>query len=97
MSEWRYPDSRMPTEEERKKLCEMLFRALLEIRLLGNNGEAEQAADLADAFHNLPAYLWSDTFSFNFFRQFLESYQEKYPEQGLKYLIMLDEITKEQS
>ncbi len=97
MSDWRFPDSRMPTEEKRQKLCKMLFYALLEIRELGNSGEAEQAADVADAFHNLPAYLWSDTFSFSFFRNFLQGYQEKYGEKvRFNYLTMLDAITKEQ-
>src|SRR5215510_8245439 len=52
-----FADSRIPTESERQQLCEMLHFALLEIRMLGWNGKASQAADLADAFHNLPSYL----------------------------------------
>ena len=57
------------------------------------NGKATQAADLADAFHNLPVYLWSDKFSVSFFRIFLEEYQEKYREEsGFNYLKLLDEI-----
>ena len=94
---WKFPDSRMPTESERQKLSRMLFCALLEIRALGNEGKAEQAADLADAFHNLPTYLWSEDFSFSFFRTFLEGYQQKYSKSGVdfNYVRMLDEITKE--
>jgi len=97
MSDWRFPDSRMPTERERQKLCIMLHFALLEIRLLGHEGKAKQAHDLADAFHNLPELLWSDVFSFNFFRNFLQGYQEQYQENSrFNYLAMLDEIMKEQ-
>lgn len=89
-----FPDARMPTDEERQKLSKMIYDAFLEIRILGWQGKAEQAADLADAFHNLPVYLWSEDFSFNFFRKFLEAYHQKYPERGsFNYLKMLDEIT----
>jgi len=89
----KYGDLKMPTEEQRQKLCEMLHRALLEIRILGWQGKSQQAADLADAFHNLPLQLWSEEFSFKFFRIFLESYQEKYPtEMKFNYLAMLNEI-----
>jgi hypothetical protein len=37
----------MLTEQERQRLCKMLFFALIEIRGLGNNGKGEQAADLS--------------------------------------------------
>jgi len=75
----------------------MLFNALLEIRGLGSEGKAQQAADLADAFHNLPVYLWSGEFSLSIFRHFLEEYQQMYPERrmGFDYVKMLDEIPKE--
>jgi hypothetical protein len=91
---WKFPDSRMPTEQERQALSRMLFHALLEIRVLGYEGKSEQAADLADAFHNLPIYLWSEDFSFGFFRKFLEGYHQKYSEVDFNYLGMLDEITE---
>ena len=88
-----HPDSRMPTELGRQQLSRMLLQALVEIRLVGGNGKATQASDLADAFHNLPVYLWSDKFSVSFFRIFLEEYQEKYQEESsFNYLKMLDEI-----
>lgn len=91
-----FPDSRMPTEWERQQLCQMLFYALIEMRGLGRFGKDEQVGDLADAFHNLPVYLWSEEFSFSFFRQFLESYHRRYPERSeiFDYLAMLDKITK---
>jgi hypothetical protein len=93
-----HPDSRMPTDRERQELCKMLFDALIEIRLLGREGKAEQAADLADAFHNLPIYLWSNEFSFVFFRQFLKGYQEKYVGSGsFDYVKKLDRIMTAES
>ena len=91
-------DARLLTEQERQGLCKMLFNALLEIRMLGNEGKAEQAADVADAFHNLPIYLWSDKFSLSLFRRFLEEYQRKYQQDGCyNYVKMLDEITRGES
>ena len=74
----------------------MLFNALLEIRMLGREGKAEQAADVAHVFHNLPIYLWSDKFSMSLLRRFLEEYQQTYLESGgFDYVKMLDEIAKE--
>ena len=67
------------TDEQRKKLCEMMYHAFIDMRLLGWAGKAEQVADLADAFHNLPAGMWRNDFSLQFFRDsFLKVYQEKY-------------------
>ena len=43
----------------------------------------------------MPALLWSEEFSFNFFRKFLEGYHEKYGVSNFNYLAMLDEISKE--
>jgi len=92
-----FPDSRMPSDEERRELCQMLHLALLEVRALGLEGEAAQAADLADAFHNLPSHLWSDDFSFAFFRKFLEAYDQKYAGRRFNYVGMLDRIVGEGS
>jgi hypothetical protein len=92
--DWPPPDARLLTEHERRELCKMLFNALLEIRGLGNEGKAEQAADVADAFHNLPIFLWSDQFSLSLFRKFLEEYQQKYQDaECYNYVKMLDEMT----
>jgi hypothetical protein len=85
------------TDSHRKKLCDMIHFAFVEIRLLGSTGKAEQAADLADAFHNLPREMWRENFSLEYFRDaFLVDYQEKYPDQRIKNYIavvnrMLDE------
>jgi hypothetical protein len=67
------------TDVQRKKLCELIYFAFLEIRLLGYESKSEQASDLADAFHNLPRDMWKEDFSLESFRDlFLKSYQEKY-------------------
>jgi hypothetical protein len=69
------------TDAHRKTLSEMIHFALVEIRLLGWGGKSEQAADLADAFHNLPKEMWREDFNLEYFRDaFLKVYQEKYPE-----------------
>ena len=88
-----FPDSQFPTDEQRRKLCRMLYMALLEMREVGWQGRPQQAADLADAFHNLPTGMWHDDFSLDFFGQFLESYRRKYPD-SFNYLTMLDEVRK---
>ena len=70
----------------------MLSQAIIEIRYFASQGKSVQAADLADAFHNLPLDMWSDYFSLHFFRDsFLKVYQQRYP--GFtNYVAMLDEI-----
>jgi hypothetical protein len=82
------------SEDQQRKLSEMIYYAFLEIRLLGWAGKAEQAADLADAFHNLPKAMWKDDFNLVEFRDsFLTVYQEKYPDrQGRKYAAMVTKI-----
>jgi hypothetical protein len=91
-------DARSLTEQERQELCKILFNALLEIRMLCRKGKTEQAADIVDAFHNLPIDLWSDKFSLSLFRRFLEEYQQKYQEdECYNYVKMLDEMTREEA
>lgn len=86
-----------PTEKQRRLFSEMMLHAFVEIRSLAWQGNAEQAADLADAFHNLPVYMFSPEFDWELFRNgFLKPYQNKYsrpPHQvHYDYLAMLDEI-----
>lgn len=60
-------------------LGQILRRALLDIRLLGRRGRARQAADLADAFHNLPTPLVEGRLDLERFRRNLAAYQILYP------------------
>jgi hypothetical protein len=82
------------TDDHRKKLCELVHWAFVEIRLLGSTGKAEQAADLADAFHNLPKEIWKEEFSLEYFRDaFLAVYQQKHPEGRVRdYVGVVNEI-----
>ena len=91
-----HPDSALPNDEQRKKLCDMLHHALVEIRMLGGGGHGEQASDLADAFHNLPQEIWRNYFSISHFRQaFLVPYYRKWPDRRpYDYIALLDEVEK---
>lgn len=89
-----FPDSSMLTDRQRQELCRMMYEAFLEIRILGWEGKAEQAAAVADAFHELPRVLWSENCSLVFLRGFLQAYSEKYPSGwGQNYMKRLDEIS----
>ena len=72
-------DDPLPTDEECRHLHELVALAFIEIRQLGRAGRAEQAADLANAFHNIPReiYGWG-AWSVDITRSTLESYQDKY-------------------
>lgn len=88
-----HPDAKLPTDAQRRKLCDMMYHAFSELRVLGWAGKAEQAADLADAFHYLPYGMWHDDFSLQFFRDsFVGAYQQKYQGRVLDYVAMVDEI-----
>ena len=82
------------TDEHRKKLCHLLHHALVEMRMLGWAGKSAQAADLADAFHNLPMDMWREDFSLEFLRDaFLKDYQQKYTEAKVfNYVAAIDEM-----
>ncbi len=68
----------LPTEEQREKLGEIIAFAFIEIRLLGWAGKSAQAADLAEAFHNLPREMYGDGhFSWRITRGIMEWYQDK--------------------
>lgn len=86
-----------PSNEQKQALGKMLHCALLEIRVLGWENKAQQAADLADAFHNLPIFMYSSEFDWSFFRYFIQSYQTKYPRperSSFDYVTALNEIEK---
>jgi len=88
------PDAKKPNEAQRKALGLFLYWALLELRLLTGSGQAEQARDLVDAIHNLPALMWSETFSLSRFREgFLRHYVQRWGDQR-EYLGRLDDVEK---
>ena len=69
----------MPTEQQRRLFCEMMHRAFVEMRGLGFRGKSEQAAALADAFHNLPITMYHPNFDWVMSRRYFEAYNRQYP------------------
>lgn len=82
------------TDLQRQQLCRLIYDALVEIRFHSWEGRAQQASDLADAFHNLPKDLWRDDFNLEFYRDaYLVPYDEQYPTQRIKsYAAVVDKI-----
>jgi hypothetical protein len=88
-----HSEFKLLTETQRRMLCEMMHLAFLEIRNLDWTEHGQQAADLADAFHNLPHDMWESFFSLQMFRDgYLQPYQKKYPSCPTNYTAMLDGI-----
>lgn len=90
------------TNEQMRLFGNMMYKAFLEIRSLSWTGFPEQAGTLADAFHNLPFFLFSPDFDWKVARMHIGGYQQKYPtfmKDDIKrsyddYLGMFDEIEK---
>lgn len=90
----------LPTEEQRRMLCQMMYRTFVQIRSLAYSGASQQTADLADAFHNLPTVMYAPDFSWSFLRYFLVFYQNKYPRTAgspYDYIAMLERIRQTSS
>lgn len=87
----------LPTAEQRRVLCAMMAYVFIEIRLLGWAGKAARAADLADAFHNVPRemYGWGG-WNARLFRMGLDAYQRKYAgddeHRPYDYVAMFDRV-----
>lgn len=82
----------MPNDAQRKKLCDMLSHAFVEIRSLAPT-DGCRASELADVFHNIPNELWRDYFSISFFREaFLLPCLRRWPKGPYDYLAALDEV-----
>ena len=60
-------------------LCHLLHLALVEARILGEEGRSEQVVDLANAFHDLPRQIpeWTDEHAASL-RESLQAYQTKW-------------------
>ncbi len=79
----------MPTNLQRRLLF-ILYRALVEARLLAQAGKAQQILDLADALEPLPGWMaaWKDEY-LDAMRANLETYSKKYPG-AFDYLDFID-------
>lgn len=88
-----YSDKRTLTEKERQKMSEMIHYSFIEIRLLGWRGKSEQAAALADVFHNIPNMMWGKDFSLDMFRDCIVNFQQDYTEsETVDFLILFDRL-----
>lgn len=83
----------LPTEAQRIKLHDLVATAFIEIRILGWAGRATQAAELANAFHNLPReiYGWG-IWNVRMTRRTFQRYQDKY--HGKAYVGKTDYVAK---
>ncbi len=70
------------TEEQRRLFCEMMYRAFLDMRGLGFQSKCDQAAALADAFHNLPIAIFQPEFDWDMSQAYFQAYQAQYPPQS---------------
>lgn len=89
---WKIDDARAPTNTERQHLTRLMYLAFCDLRALAKDGRAEQAKDLAEAFHNVPLLMNTSNFSFKMFWRLLEHYQQKY--EGTAYFNYLREWEK---
>jgi hypothetical protein len=80
-------------EAQRKKLGELIHNVLVEIRELIRKGKAQQAAELADAFHNLPNDLWDDDLALEQFCDlYLKDYLTKYPREIYDFEGLIEQV-----
>ncbi len=72
------------SDDQRRALCQMMYRAIAEIRALGWAGQSQQAANLADAFHNVPLEMTEGhRVNISYLRATRRDYQSKYGKQRM--------------
>jgi hypothetical protein len=78
----------LPSDEQRRLLCDLLADALVDIR----TADEERAHALAYALHNLPRIMWGwGTWSVPGQRAMLAYFQAKHPD-GADYVTQFDAI-----
>ena len=74
-------DSTMPTENQRRQLCDLMHRAFVALRNLGYGEKHEAVAELADVFHNLPQEMFrKEVWDWNLLESGLRSFEDKFPD-----------------
>jgi hypothetical protein len=85
-----------PPELLLDKICFVIHRACVEIRMMLQEGNLDQAMDLADAVEHVPCYLpcWNDEF-FPIIVDSFRNYQNKYNNKVFDYvgLLLMDPET----
>ena len=87
-------DPTMPTEGQRRQLCDLMHRAFVALRNLGYGGKHEAIAELADVFHNLPQEMFrEEVWDWNLLEAGLRSFEEKFPDDKIfPFAAMLRDI-----
>ena len=85
-------DGRTLNDGERAALANLNYLVILEMRILGREGKAEQVKDLAEAAHNVPMTMWRDDFSPAFHRAAFQHYQDKHGVRPYDYVAEIDKI-----
>lgn len=71
----------MPTENQRRQLCELMHRAFVVLRNLGYSKKHEAVAELADVLHNLPHEMYhEEVWDWNLLESGLRAFEEKFPD-----------------
>jgi len=74
-------DPTMPTEGQRRQLCDLMHRAFVALRNLGYGEKHEAVAELADVLHNLPQEMYrEEVWDWNLLEAGLRSFEEKFPD-----------------
>lgn len=87
-------DSTMPTEGQRRQLCDLMHRAFVALRNLGYGEKHEAVAELADVFHNLPQEMFrEEIWDWNLLEAGLRDFEEKFPDDKIyPFATMLRDI-----
>ncbi len=81
----------LPNECQRRRLCELLHYAFVDIRAYAYEGKHLEAGELADIFHNIPNEMYGDgLWDLTALIQGLEVYHKEYG--GRNYPLLLYRI-----
>ena len=81
------------TDAQKRSLLVLVHDGLSEIRHLCWQGQAQQAADLADAIENIPTEIVGiGVFEWSQLRRLLSKYEAKYPKRVYNYVEQIDKI-----
>ena len=76
------PDTTLPTEEQRKELCDLFYHAFVAMRQLAHYKNHEAVYELADTFHNLPQEMYKEgVWDWNLVEFCFRSFEDKFPEE----------------
>ncbi len=78
------PDRTMPTEEQRRDLCDLMHWGFVALRNLGYAKKHEAIVELADVLHNLPQEMFrKEVWDWNLLEAGFRDFEEKHPDDGI--------------